>query len=128
MRMRATRPPSSPRPAAQEAAAEEEEEAELKRAAAAVARLTAPEPPGPCAVSGPSGGAGGASSGSRADTDEYVTDADACASGGDGAEEPAGPAAAKLKLLQEQVLEAQAEVHAGGSEDEERSAPLTRLH
>jgi hypothetical protein len=112
-------PPPPPLPT-QEAAAEEEEELELRRAAAAVARLTAPDP-GPCALPG----------GSDFDNDEYSPGAvsgsdDAAAPGGE--EPPAGPAAAKLKRLQEQVLEARDEVHAGDDGDAPSASPLTRLH
>ncbi|GBF97790.1 hypothetical protein Rsub_10215 [Raphidocelis subcapitata] len=110
---------------AQEAAAEEEEELELARAAAAVARLTAPD--APCA-------APGAGSAWASDTDEYAPEAEAAGggergggSGGDGDGPPAGPAAEKLRRLQEQVLEARDEVHAG--DDAEGSPPPTmRLH
>lgn len=77
---------------AQENAEQEEEEAELRRAAAAVARLTAPD--------------------SRR---LALASADGSSSSMDGA------AAAKVKLLEEQVMEARENVHAGlegeGEED-----------
>ncbi len=107
----------------QAAAAEEEEELELARAAAAVARLTAPDSPAGASPPPPA-------TASYTDTDEYVQGLSPSALQGEGddGEPPAGPAAAKLKRLQEQVLDMRDEVHIGGDEEGDAAPPLTKLH
>jgi hypothetical protein len=127
---------------AQAAAELEEDEAELKRAAAAVARLTAPEgydsgsgttgstPSRPAAAAAAaSGGSGGSTrrSSSAANTrlnsaqvslDAAVATAAAAGSSDD---EGAGPAAAKLRMLEQELEEARQEVH--DAPDEETPPP-----
>jgi len=113
--------------AAQEAAEQEEEEAELARAAAAVARLTAPEPPAmlvdrssQTANSSDSEGSGVTSQAGqlgRAPSSGASTSSSGRA--GEGEEVGLGGAAAKVKLLEEQVLKARDSVHHAGDSMEE---------
>jgi hypothetical protein len=113
---------------AQAAAEIEEEEAELARAAAAVARLVAPDSV-PCSVdSSPSSaaaaGSNGSSGGSSAGSPGLST---AAASVLGSEDEGAGPAAAKLRLLEQEVEEALQEVHSA-PEDDAPPAGLTMRH
>uniref|UniRef100_A0A383VBJ9 Letm1 RBD domain-containing protein n=1 Tax=Tetradesmus obliquus TaxID=3088 RepID=A0A383VBJ9_TETOB len=99
---------------AQAAAEVEEEEAELARAAAAVARLTAPDIEGCVVSSGPSSSGSPGDSSSVASTDGGV---ERQAVLGGVAVEEGGPAAAKVRLLEEQLEEARAEVHSAPDDD-----------
>lgn len=80
----------------------EEEEAELARAAAAVARLTAPDFEG-CVV--PSSFSGSSNAGVVAQAADSLLST-----------EESGPAAAKVRMLEEQVEEAREEVHSAPEE------------
>lgn len=104
---------------AQAAAEAEEEEAELARAAAAVARLTAPDFDA-CAVTSPQGATAGSSSSlDGADSrDEAVS----------GSALQGRPAAAKLRMLEEQVQEAREEVHSAPDEDSNGTAVVPVRH
>lgn len=99
---------------AQAAAEVEEEEAELARAAAAVARLTAPDIEGCVVSSGPSSSGSPGDSSSVASTDGGL---ERQAVLGGVAVEEGGPAAAKVRLLEEQLEEARAEVHSAPDDD-----------
>jgi hypothetical protein len=104
---------------AQAAAEVEEEEAELARAAAAVARLTAPDyevSALPTSSSSSSRGSNNSSSKAKKGVKEEVTPDEA----------GAGPAAAKLRMLEEQVQEAREEVHNASEEDGPASAMSVR--
>ncbi|KAF6258973.1 hypothetical protein COO60DRAFT_1515473 [Scenedesmus sp. NREL 46B-D3] len=114
---------------AQAAAEVEEDEAELARAAAAVARLTAPDMEG-CIVAGSTstGGSSG-NSDSAASTDggqEVVQGQQGGAVLGGVAVAEGGPAAAKVRLLEEQLEEARAEVHS--APDDDTPAPVSVRH
>lgn len=92
---------------AQAAAEVEEEEAELARAAAAVARLTAPD------FNGCAPGSSSSTSGNSSDNNSRTGDV----SGSQGVDAEGGPAAAKVRLLQEQIRGAREDVHAAPEED-----------
>jgi len=105
---------------AQAAAEVEEEEAELARAAAAVARLTAPDyEVSALPISGGSSssrGSNNSNSKAKKGVKEEVTPDEA----------GAGPAAAKLRMLEEQVQEAREEVHNASEDDGPASAMSVR--
>jgi hypothetical protein len=97
----------------------EEEEAELARAAAAVARLTAPDIEGCVVSSSTSAGNSSGSSSSAAMSTDGGPDRKqgAAVLGGVAVAEGDGPAAAKVRLLEEQLEEARAEVHSAPDDD-----------
>jgi len=105
---------------AQAAAEIEEDAAELARAAAAVARLVAPE--GSPAVSPVNAGSGPGSNGSRAASGVGTAQLTALESDDEGA----GPAAAKLRLLEQELEEARQEVHAAPEDDAPSTGPIMR--
>jgi hypothetical protein len=113
---------------AQAAAEIEEEEAELARAAAAVARLVAPDSPsssGSSSTGSPSTVmAAGNSNGSRGVSSLSTKEHTAVQSTDD---EGSGPAAAKLRLLEQEVEEARQEVHSA-PEDDTPAAGLSMRH
>lgn len=103
--------------AAQAAAEVEEEEAELARAAAAVARLTAPDFEG-CGVPSSSGSSNNSNdNGSAADGSVGVSE-----------ESEGGPAAAKVRMLQEQVKGAREEVHSAPEEETPPGSVMPARH
>jgi hypothetical protein len=125
---------------AQAAAEIEEEEAELARAAAAVARLVAPDSPTNNSSNNSSSGgnSSGASPGSSTGAGQ-AAGSNGNKGRGSGAastasvsllssdDEGAGPAAAKLRLLEQEVEEALQEVHSA-PEDDAPSAGLSMRH
>jgi hypothetical protein len=111
---------------AQAAAEIEEEEAELARAAAAVARLVAPDSPSSTAAASPSSTAAGAlSNGSSRGGMSSLSSVDISAPVSD--DEGSGPAAAKLRMLEQELKEAREEVHAA-PEDDAPAAGMSMRH
>lgn len=123
---------------AQAAAEIEEEEAELARAAAAVARMVAPEgsslspTASPTSSSGAAAaaaaaamGGGGSNNGSRVTSHPVSLQLSAVESEDEG---EGGPAAAKLRLLEQEVEEARQEVHAAPEDDQPSAGGLSMKH